>query len=207
MLEAVSGSVMACAGNGNCLKSSGTCDCFRGYSGANCTACTRDYLRTSTPRGTRCVFLAPAALSSCSDGVRSGNEEGVDCGGACPNACTATSSKGSGLPLSPMLLGAAAGGAALLCCLCCLGACLYKKRQKAEKKLVKRKGAAGGGGGKVEPWWRSFAGGVGAKKKKKGPVRVIKTSMVMPAVVNWDESADPPLHRNTMNNRDPFLIH
>ena len=31
--------------------------------------------------GSRCVFL-PGALVSCSDGVRNGNEEGVDCGGS-----------------------------------------------------------------------------------------------------------------------------
>jgi hypothetical protein len=35
-----------------------------------------------------CVFL-PGALSSCSDGVQNGNEDGVDCGGICPTACGA----------------------------------------------------------------------------------------------------------------------
>jgi hypothetical protein len=30
-----------------------------------------------------CVFM-PGALVSCSDGVRNGNEVGVDCGGTCP---------------------------------------------------------------------------------------------------------------------------
>ncbi len=35
-----------------------------------------------------CVFL-PGALSSCSDGVQNGNEDGVDCGGICPTSCVA----------------------------------------------------------------------------------------------------------------------
>jgi hypothetical protein len=40
-----------------------------------------------TPRG-KCVFL-PGALSSCDDGVRSSQEDGVDCGGVCTASCDA----------------------------------------------------------------------------------------------------------------------
>ncbi|MGV6830433.1 MAG: T9SS type A sorting domain-containing protein [bacterium] len=34
------------------------------------------------------VSLQPAAVDPCSNGVQDGDEEGVDCGGSCPNACS-----------------------------------------------------------------------------------------------------------------------
>jgi hypothetical protein len=57
--------------------------------GDACGLCASGYMRL-TPAG-KCVFL-PGALSSCHDGVRSSQEEGVDCGGVCDAPCSVTSS-------------------------------------------------------------------------------------------------------------------
>ena len=54
-----------CGHTGRCLPSTGTCECFTGYVGSNCSSCDRGYVMI----GSTCVFL-PGALVSCSDGVR-----------------------------------------------------------------------------------------------------------------------------------------
>jgi hypothetical protein len=76
-----------CSGNGVCLSGSGTCQCFAGYVAHDCTGsmCASGYLQLK-PAG-KCVFL-PGALSSCDDGVRSSQEDGVDCGGVCSASCS-----------------------------------------------------------------------------------------------------------------------
>ena len=74
---------LVCGGQGTCLPSSGTCLCFAGYAGPSCDECGPGYVASSL--GT-CTFL-PGALSSCSDGVKNGNELGTDCGGRC-SPCT-----------------------------------------------------------------------------------------------------------------------
>ena len=56
-----------CGHTGRCLPSTGTCECFTGYVGSNCSSCDRGYVLI----GSTCVFL-PGALVSCSDGVRYG---------------------------------------------------------------------------------------------------------------------------------------
>jgi hypothetical protein len=67
-----------------CLGASGTCSCFDGYTSAACQDCAPSHLRVG---GSACVFL-PGALVSCTDQVRNGDEEGVDCGGThCPAPC------------------------------------------------------------------------------------------------------------------------
>jgi hypothetical protein len=78
--------LQVCGGHGHCLGIVSTyCECNTGYSGAGCGSCSRGYIRL----GGRCVLL-PGALALCSDGVRNGNEEGVDCGGTCASECTAS---------------------------------------------------------------------------------------------------------------------
>ncbi len=81
-------SAAACSGSGTCLPATGSCRCFNGYVGADCSLCDSraGYMRLVS-RGP-CVFL-PGAMSSCSDGVRSASEGGVDCGGVCEAACEA----------------------------------------------------------------------------------------------------------------------
>ncbi len=72
-----------CGGRGRCLAGSGVCSCFAGYVGDDCATCAADYVSV----GGQCIFL-PGASISCSDGVRNGNEEGVDCGGLnCSTVC------------------------------------------------------------------------------------------------------------------------
>jgi hypothetical protein len=74
----------SCSGHGMCLSASGTCRCMGGYSGDDCRGCAAGYLRLMA--GGSCVFL-PGALSTCTDGMRSAAEAGVDCGGACDAPC------------------------------------------------------------------------------------------------------------------------
>jgi hypothetical protein len=75
-----------CSGRGDCLGASGYCDCYVGYSGSACQLCARNFTRVKGA----CVFL-PGAMVSCSDGVRNGNEVGMDCGGPNCVACTSAS--------------------------------------------------------------------------------------------------------------------
>ena len=85
----------ACSGHGDCLGQSGYCGCYSGYTGASCGRCASGYL----PLRSYCVFL-PGALAACSDGVRNGEEEGVDCGGpTCVQKCS--DAAGNGLHSSP----------------------------------------------------------------------------------------------------------
>lgn len=78
--------VQVCGGHGRCLGTvAGYCQCDAGYTGAACAQCASGYVARG--RVGVCVFL-PGALSSCSDGVRNGQEEGVDCGAACGTYCT-----------------------------------------------------------------------------------------------------------------------
>jgi hypothetical protein len=71
-----------CSGSGSCSSASESCLCFQGYAGNDCSQCAPYYLRI----GTSCVFM-PGAFASCTNGVKDGNEDGVDCGGPNCNPC------------------------------------------------------------------------------------------------------------------------
>ena len=58
--------------------------CDVGYIGSNCHDCAATGLRVHSDGA--CIQLGGTA-ASCSDGVRNGNEEGVDCGGPDCDAC------------------------------------------------------------------------------------------------------------------------
>lgn len=76
-----------CSGHGTCLGLSGYCSCYKGYSGASCSVCSPSHASITRSDAVSCVFL-PGAMTSCNDGVRNGNEEGVDCGGpVCSTSC------------------------------------------------------------------------------------------------------------------------
>jgi hypothetical protein len=69
-----------CGDHGLCLGALGNCECYDGYTGPNCHECAPSHVRV----GRACVFL-PGALVLCTDGLRNGDEKGVDCGGShCP---------------------------------------------------------------------------------------------------------------------------
>jgi hypothetical protein len=66
----------ACSGHGACAPLTAACQCFVGYTGADCAECAAGF--GPSPYG--CTRL-PGALVSCADRVRNGNEAGPDCGG------------------------------------------------------------------------------------------------------------------------------
>ncbi len=89
-----------CAGHGGCVGStSGYCQCATGYMGDACTQCEPQFLR----KGTQCLFM-PGALATCSDGVKSGMEEGVDCGGTCRAPCPTHADYGAASAVSVPLM-------------------------------------------------------------------------------------------------------
>ncbi len=83
-----------CSGHGTCLGLAGYCSCFTGYVGAACASCASEYVLISQGLSRSCVFL-PGAKVTCSDGVRNGNEDGVDCGGSCITACDVSTKSAS----------------------------------------------------------------------------------------------------------------
>lgn len=86
------GSSKECSGNGGiCHFSSGVCECFATFDGDSCSECASGFSKSAG----KCVAPAGAAVS-CSDGIRNGSEEGVDCGGIhCPNACNSSQQSSS----------------------------------------------------------------------------------------------------------------
>lgn len=137
-----SGILAPCSGNGACRTSTGTCECFRGYSGASCARCAPNFLKTRN----LCVFL-PGALSSCSDGVQNGNEDGVDCGGICPTSCIANDASVSTTSKKQKLIILVGGGLGAVVACCCCGFCFLflrrkKKKEKEEKARLKAEGLA-----------------------------------------------------------------
>lgn len=77
-------SEVPCSGVGMCVQPTGRCSCFAGYTGPACDACAYTYTRLSTDGP--CVLL-PGSLASCANGVRDGNELGIDCGGPNCHIC------------------------------------------------------------------------------------------------------------------------
>ena len=75
---------LTCSRHGSCSSATKQCVCYEGYTGRACEACWPSYIRI-TPSGP--CYFAPGTLSSCTDGVRNGNEVGVDCGGPNCDAC------------------------------------------------------------------------------------------------------------------------
>ncbi len=80
----VGSSGVACSGRGVCLPATGTCRCFLGHTSAACDGCASGLL--PLPSGA-CPVVPRARRVSCDNGVRDGNEEGVDCGPVCGVAC------------------------------------------------------------------------------------------------------------------------
>lgn len=105
-----SGDVSECSGSGNCAQGSGKCVCFTGYTGSACGDCdAAGYIRLV--RGGPCIFI-PGAIATCTDGVKDGNELGVDCGG--PNCGPCPASLSRYIHIGEYASGAVAGVTALV---------------------------------------------------------------------------------------------
>ncbi len=103
------GTASSCSSNGACQQGTGRCACYAGYTGDVCSVCTSGYLQLT--RGGACIYL-PGALSSCEDGVRNGNEEGVDCGG--PNCVECAAAYRAETSVSLVVVGVAGCAAAFV---------------------------------------------------------------------------------------------
>lgn len=71
---------------GACKQGTGQCACYSGYTGTACNECEPRYIQL-VHRGP-CIYM-PGALATCTDGVKDGNELGVDCGGPNCKPCGA----------------------------------------------------------------------------------------------------------------------
>lgn len=113
-----------CSGHGTCLGLSGYCSCFSGYLGGTCSTCAPEYVLVSQGMSKSCVFL-PGAVVTCGDGVRNGNEEGVDCGGSCVTACnvSATAESKPWWSKTTLKLSLICGGCAVLVIAVCSCTC------------------------------------------------------------------------------------
>jgi hypothetical protein len=102
-----------CSGHGVCLITSGVCDCFGGYAGAACDQCDTGYAVYNPVSGCvmvssiSCVSVSASGRASgssyriilvftlllqiphpsCTDDVKNGLEDDLDCGRTCESAC------------------------------------------------------------------------------------------------------------------------
>jgi hypothetical protein len=75
-------------------------------------------------------------MSTCSDGVRSVNEQGVDCGGTCPQPCVAAAILTPGSPKLMLLTGIVAAAAIAITASVYLLWFLYHKKKKRNSNKV-----------------------------------------------------------------------
>ena len=160
-----SGVVMQCSGRGDCLPYVGTCSCDTGYMGNNCSSCADKFLRVVV--NGPCIMI-PGSQTSCSDGVKNGNELGVDCGG--PNCPPCPSNRMTPVTIAALTVSVVCGVGIVA------GSGLYVRR--ATKRLnqvgVVRSGVVTGSDGKPTT----------ARASSTSPrKRNVKTQKVMPAPV------------------------
>jgi hypothetical protein len=167
-----------CSENGVCLSASGTCRCFDGYAGYDCSECATGHMRLVA--GGRCVFL-PGALSSCTDGVRSAAEGGVDCGGVCDAPCYKASATWTEYRIEIFVALAAVAMAWLLTAVVIM--CRAHRRQLDDLNVAAssdRKYASGGS----SSWLRRMSGAgasAGTARGRTGTLHV-KSAPVVPWV-------------------------
>jgi hypothetical protein len=177
--------------------------------------CARGYMRL-VPHG-KCVFF-PGALSSCTDGVRSASEEGVDCGGVCPTPCDAGASSTTFMSRYRVVIAASSVGAVV--CIGVVATLLYRahsRQRQAERRAAKagKDVAAGDRRARarsvlVVPWDENRASRDGAHKGRGDDAAVVGdgggsdgvprrfesrkgvgVARRSPAADNWLDSASP----------------
>lgn len=121
-----------CNGAGRCIVSpkpakwTARCDCYTaaGYTGVDCGTCAKGFFHPKTSASV-CIRLATA---SCNDGVKNGDEEGVDCGAACEISCVVNTVTEDGIQ---SMWGVFGGSLILLMLIICFLAChpmIYKRK-------------------------------------------------------------------------------
>jgi hypothetical protein len=155
--SAATRSAATCSGSGTCLPATGSCRCFNGFVGADCSLCDggAGYMRLVS-RGP-CVFL-PGAMSSCSDGVRSASEGGVDCGGVCEAACEAQAADATSRRALVLRLGIV-GGCVAVFAVALIAVVRIRRRMAAADSELEKQGGFGDASAAI-PQKRGGTGGV-----------------------------------------------
>jgi hypothetical protein len=133
----------------------------------------------------RCIFL-PGALSSCSDGVKNGNEEGVDCGGPhCASTCPPVNRVQTGIKVAIIV-----GSLVTMFSICMVAMYVAFYRRGSHKAVVLTKKTR-------------------KRRRRSTGVKVAPDlAKVMPAVtVDWDNADDGirPAAATTVTAKYPFL--
>ena len=167
------GTPQVCYGRGRCTYATGTCVCDRGYSGDGCNTCASGYIRFSDAGP--CVYMRGSA-TTCTDGVKNGQEEGVDCGGPdCPQCVIIRGfKKWSGPQVLFLLL------YIVLPIVCTILVCIgvvwaYRRCRSSHNRSLSQ----------VYP-----ASAAGGPRRKSAMVLTSKKVRVMPIQGDWSESGD-----------------
>jgi hypothetical protein len=126
-----------CSGSGVCYPGSGTCRCYGGSAGDDCSVCASGHMRLVS--GGRCVML-PGALSSCNDGVMSSQEDGVDCGGGVCNAPCAVPRRNAGALGSLTMWASVGGGVVVTAAAVAAVVSTYRSRRRRESEVCVHSG-------------------------------------------------------------------
>jgi hypothetical protein len=137
-----------CSGRGSCIFGSSLCLCYAGNVGANCGLCAASYTGIRLTANGPCVYL-PGSELSCHDGVKNGNEDGVDCGGPnCDEICVG-SDIGPWYANVSAMIGLCMGSAVAAVVVTLY---LFFRRLKAKVKPVQTCGRSGVRAGLVSPF-------------------------------------------------------
>lgn len=119
-----------CSSSGACKQGTGQCSRFAGYTGTACDECSGVYTQQTANNASRgpCVYL-PGSTATCGNGIRDGNELGVDCGGPNCRLCDLRTV----VVVSTALIAGVSLCAFLLCIAISFGTWKYCRRSASHK--------------------------------------------------------------------------